>query len=371
MKVISLFLAVCLTVFGIVTGTVEGQPSGKAMTLKGAETLCNLSHALRVVSAEILKKHQNATGMVDKFREWRHRHGVKGRTWKAIVQGLEKIGVVNGSEMKNVKKTYVEMEKVMNNMDNALQVMDASFLDIVRVSYHVVNASLSIGQVLRDLVVLFEKTKDEESKWCCLVKEAGSSGGENGCGSGGEGNCKYEAVKAPNKCNMSFTEDNSDDGILSVLEKYTANREVELTADNSTKCWIMGTEEVANGGPGSFIVGTTGGFVTYKKDSAVILKSSDMVRELIKNYTLVRRGYERITKQYRDVQPTLTSFAKHENKLKELLTQSPMVRRYFKESGRKRKGGEDEDDVIDEEGFKMRKQHAIIGLIFFAEMLVM
>ncbi|SCU65282.1 expression site-associated gene 11 (ESAG11) protein, putative [Trypanosoma equiperdum] len=318
MRVISLFLAVCLTVFGIVTGTVEGQPSGKAMTLKGAEMLCDLSYALRAVSAEIQKKHQNATGMVDKFREWRHRHGVKGRTWKAIVQGLEKIGVVNGSDMENIKNTYVKMEKVMNNMDEALQVMDASFLDIV--------------------VVLFEKTK-EESKYCCLVKEkTTSAGGENGCGSGGGGDCKYEAADAPNKCNMSFTEDYSDDGVLSVLNKYKANQEVELTADNSTKCWIMGTEDVANGGPGSFIVGTTGGFVTYKKDSDVILKSSEMVPELVKNYTLVRKGYESIKDKYNELKLKFGPFDEYENKLKELLTQSPIVRRYFKESGRKRKG---------------------------------
>ncbi|CBH14325.1 expression site-associated gene 11 (ESAG11) protein, putative [Trypanosoma brucei gambiense DAL972] len=371
MKVISLFLAVCLTVSSAVIGAVEGQPSGKAMTLKGAETLCNLSYALRVVSAEIQKKHQNATGMVDKFREWRHRHGVKGRTWKAIVQGLEKIGVVNGSEMENIKKTYVEMEKVMNNMDDALQVMDASFLDIVRVSYHVVNASLSIGQVLRDLVVLFEKTK-EDNKYCCLVKEkAASAGGGNGCGSGGGGNCKYEAADAPNKCNMSFTEDVSDDGVLSVLNKYTADQEVELTVNASPNCWIMGTEEVADGGPGSFIVGTTGGFVTYKKGSAVTLMSSVMVTEIIKNYTLVRKGFESIKDKYNELKPKFGPFDEYENKLKELLTQSPMVRRYFKESGKKRKGGEDDDDVIDEEGFIMRKQHTLVSLIFFAGMLIM
>ncbi|AAZ10093.1 expression site-associated gene (ESAG) protein, putative [Trypanosoma brucei brucei TREU927] len=367
MKVISLFLAVCLTVLGSLIGEVVGQPSGKAMTLKGAKTLCNLSHALRVVSTEILKKHQNATEMVDKFREWRHRHGVKGRTWKAIVQGLEKIGVVNGSDMENIKKTYVEMEKVMNNTDKAIQLMDTSFLNIVRVSYHVVNASLSIGQVLRDLVVLFEQTKGDKNDWCCLVKEK-SAPSENGCGSDDAG---HKAAKAPDECNMSVIKDMSDDGVLAALDKYKTDQRVELTDNNDTKCWIMGTEDVANGGAGSFIVGTTGGFVTYRKEAAVTIMSSDTVPKLIINYTLVRNGYESIAQQYRDVEPTLTSFVEYENKLKELLTQSPMVRRYFRESGKKRKRSVDDDDMIDEEGFTMRKQHTLIGLIFFAAILVM
>ncbi|CAJ16696.1 expression site-associated gene 11 (ESAG11) protein, putative [Trypanosoma brucei brucei TREU927] len=372
MKVVSLFLAACLAVLGAVSKAVTGQPSGKAMTLKGAETLCNLSHALRAVSAKTQDKQKNATEMVDKFREWRHRHGVKGRTWRAIVQGLEKIGVVNESYMEGIKKTYAEMEKIMNNTDKALQVMDTSFLNIVRVSYHVVNASLSIGQVLRDLVVLFEQTKGSGNNWCCLVKEKTASSG-NGCGSGsGSGSDgKHELAEAPEECNMSVTKDMSDYGILATLDKYTNNQDVELTVNASPNCWIMGTEEVANGGAGSFIVGTTGGFVTYSQGSAVILKSGDMVLKLISNYTSIRDGYESITKQYRDVEPTLTSFSEHENKLKKLLTQSPMVRRYFKENGRKRKGSVDDDDVIDEEGFTMRKQHTLMGLMAFAAVLVM
>ncbi|RHW74429.1 expression site-associated 11 (ESAG11) protein [Trypanosoma brucei equiperdum] len=373
MKVISLFLAACLAVLGAASKAVTEQPSGKAMTLKGAETLCNLSHTLRAVSAKTQDKQKKATAMVDKFREWRHRHGVKGRTWKAIVQGLEKIGVVNGSDMEIIKKTYAEMEKIMNNTDKALQVMDSSFLNIVRVSYHVVNASLSIGQVLRDLVVLFEKTKgSDDNDWCCLVKEKTASSGEGSrCGSGGGHDGKHELASAPEECNMSVIKDMSDDGIFATLDKYTNNQEVELTVNASPNCWIMGTEEVANGGAGSFIVGTTGGFVTYSQDSDVILKSSDMVLKLISNYTSIRDGYESITQQYRDVEPTLTSFSEHENKLKKLLTQSPMVGRYFKENGRKRKGSVDDDDVIDEEGFTMRKQHTLMGLIFFAAILVM
>ncbi|SCU73033.1 uncharacterized protein TEOVI_000461700 [Trypanosoma equiperdum] len=171
--------------------------------------------------------------MVDKFLGWRHRHGVKGRTWKTIVQGLEKIGVVNGSDMEIMKKTYAEMEKVMNNTDKALQVMDTSFLNIVRVSYHVVNASLSIGQVLRDLVVMFEKTKGSGNNWCCLVKEKTASSG-NGCGSGG-GGAKYEVAEALEECNMSVINDMSDDGVLVTLDKYKTNDEVELTTDNSAK----------------------------------------------------------------------------------------------------------------------------------------
>nr|CAB43348.1 ESAG11 protein [Trypanosoma brucei] len=369
MKVVPLFLAACLAVLGAASKKPEkpGEPSGKAMTLKGAETLCNLSHAMRGVSAKTQDKQRKATAMVDKFREWIHRHGVKGRTWKAIVQGLEKIGVVNGSDMENIKKTYVEMEKVMNNTDKAIQLMDTSFLNIVRVSYHVVNASLSIGQVLRDLVVLFEQTKGDKNDWCCLVKEKSASS-ENGCGSDNAG---HKATKAPDECNMSVIKDMSDDGIFATLDKYKTDQPVELTDNNSTKCWIMGTEEVANGGAGSFIVGTTGGFVTYRKDSDVILKSGNMVLKLISNYTTIRDGYESITKQYRDVEPTLTSFVEYGNKLKELLTQSPMVRRYFRESGKKRKRSVDDDDMIDEEGFTMRKQHTLIGLIFFAEILVM
>ncbi|CAJ16717.1 expression site-associated gene 11 (ESAG11) protein, putative [Trypanosoma brucei brucei TREU927] len=364
MKVVSLFLAACLVILGAASKAVTEQPSGKAMTLKGAETLCNLSHALRVVGAKTQDKQKNATEMVDKFREWRHQHGVKGRTWKAIVQGLEKIGVVNESYMEGIKKTYAKMEKIMNNTDKALQVMDTSFLNIVRVSYHVVNASLSIGQVLRDLVVLFEQTKGSENSWCCLVKTASSG---NGCGSDG----KRELASAPEECNMSVTKDMSDDGVLTTLNNYKTDQPVELTDNNSAKCWIMGTEEVANGGAGSFIVGTTGGFVTYSQGSAVIMKSSDMVLKLISNYTSIRDGYESITQQYRDVEPTLTSFAELENKLKKLLTQSPMVRRYFKENGRKRKGTVGDDDVIDEEGFTMRKQHTLMGLMAFAAVLVM
>ncbi|RHW71319.1 expression site-associated 11 (ESAG11) protein [Trypanosoma brucei equiperdum] len=373
MKVVSLFLAAWLVILGASSKAVTEQPSGKAMTLKGAETLCNLSHALRAVSAKTQDKQKKATTMVDKFREWRHRHGVKGRTWKAIVQGLEKIGVVNGSDMEIIKKTYAEMEKIMNNTDKALQVMDASFLNIVRVSYHVVNASLSIGQVLRDLVVLFEQTKgSNDNDWCCLVKEKAASSG-NGCGSGsGSGSDgKRELASAPEECNMSVTKDMSDDGIFATLDKYKTNQPVELTTDNSTKCWIMGTEDVANGGAGSFIVGTTGGFVTYKKDSTVTIMSSGMVLKLISNYTLIRDEYESITKLYVNVEPTLTSFSEHENKRKGLLTQNPMVRRYYKENGRKRNGSVDDDDVIDEEGFTMRKQHTLMGLMVFAAVLVM
>ncbi|CBH18520.1 expression site-associated gene (ESAG) protein,putative [Trypanosoma brucei gambiense DAL972] len=367
----SLFIAAVYLTALTVVEVVMGKHAGKAMTEKGAETLCNLSYALRVVSADIQRKQKDATAKVDEVREWRHRHGVKGRTWKAIVQGLEKIRVVNESYMEGIKKTYGEMEKIMNGTDSALLIMDTSFLSIVRVSYHVVNASESIGQVLRDLVVMFEKTKDEKDSWCCLVKGKEALSDE-GCGNGGDGNDqKYKMVGIPENCKTSVTVNTTSEGIMTLLKEHERSQEIEFTTNERPNCWIMGTEKVANGGAGSFIVGATGGFVTYRNGDAVTLRSQNMIPELIKNYTLVRKGYESIKDKYNKLKPNFGPFDEHENQLKELLTQSPMVRRYFKESGKKRKGGEDDDDVIDDEGSSVRKQWAAAGVISLAAVLVL
>ncbi|CBH08936.1 unnamed protein product [Trypanosoma brucei gambiense DAL972] len=104
------------------------------------------------------------------------------------------------------------LRKIMKNIDEPGQVIDASYLNEVRVSNHVVNASLSIGQVLKDLVMVFEQT-DVNANGCCLVNERAVSS-ENGSVSGGINDHKRKPAGSPSKCNMSFTEDMPNDGIL-------------------------------------------------------------------------------------------------------------------------------------------------------------